>query len=377
MKNYGLYIHIPFCKSKCFYCDFTSFVGKDSLMEDYVDALIKEIKLSATSKTFDSVYFGGGTPSALPDYLIERLLDVIFSFDIKKDAEITFEMNPESVTKEKAELLKKKGINRISIGLQSSQNHILKKIGRVHDFNTFKSAYQILREVGFNNINIDVMYGLPLQTTEELSETLDIVTKLKPEHLSVYSLILEEGTIIEDMIEKGRVSLPKEDELLSMMKLVKDKLNQNNYIRYEISNYALEGLESKHNFKYWNFSEYVAVGVSASGFEDGIRYTNTSDINEYIQKINNNISPKEVVHKNSKEENIEEFIFMGLRTNRGVNLDSYQNIFNEKITDRFKDVIEKYRSLNLIKMDDHTLVLTPEAFDVSNYIMSDFILNKE
>ena len=375
-KKLGLYIHIPFCKQKCYYCDFTSFAGQNNKMEEYVDCLVHEIELRCKNKEINSIYFGGGTPSALSDELIEKLLKNVMNQSIDENSEITFEMNPESVTKKKAQILLKNGVNRISLGLQSSSDSILKEIGRVHNFVTFVKAYRTLREVGFTNINVDIMFGLPNQTIQDLTSTLNIVTELKPEHISAYSLILEEGTAFYHMKEKGILKLPDEDLLIEMMEKVNDILKSYRYERYEISNYALKGYESKHNYKYWDFSEYIACGVSASGFEDGIRYTNVSTIDEYIQRIKKHHSVKKTRYRNKLEDNIEEFIFMGLRTNKGVDIRKYKEIFNESIFDRFANIIDKYEKQNLLKIDDHRMILTEKAFDVSNYIMSDFLIDR-
>lgn len=377
MENFGLYIHIPFCKSKCSYCDFSSFANAESKMEDYIEALCHEIEIRAKDKSFDTVYVGGGTPSLLTDNLIEKLLKKIDGLNLTKDCEITFEMNPESVTKKKAQLLYNNKVNRISVGLQSTKDEILKEIGRIHNFLTFVKAYRVLREVGFKNINVDLMFGLPNQTLKDLEKTLDIVINLKPEHISSYSLILEEGTPMIQMVEKGLIKLPSEDTVVEMMSLVKERLKKNKYNRYEISNYSIKGFESKHNMKYWEFKDYVACGSSASGFIDGIRYVNVESIDEYIERIKNKKTVKKIRYKNKLEDSIEEFIFMGLRTSKGVDILEYKKRFNESIYDRFSDIIDKYEVSNHLKVINGRMILTESGVDASNYIMSDFIIDKE
>ena len=271
----SLYIHIPFCKSKCYYCDFNSYSGKEDLIEKYVDTLITTI--NSYNETFKTVYFGGGTPSVIPSKYIKQIMQ-----NIRCDGEITLELNPGTITKEKLIDYKEAGINRLSMGLQAVQDSLLKRIGRIHSLKEFDEAYNLAREVGFNNISVDLMFGLPGQTIKNVEESLDYIIKINPEHVSCYSLIVHEELV--DKHPDAFCDLPSDELEREMYYLICDKLKEAGFDHYEISNFAKPGFESKHNMCYWNQDEYYGVGAGASGYINGERYKNVDSIEEYISR---------------------------------------------------------------------------------------------
>lgn len=376
MKEISLYIHIPFCAQKCFYCDFPSFAGKENLRESYIDALVKEIKYKCSNYIIKTIFIGGGTPSYLEANEIEKLLLVVNDLNLKEDIEFSMECNPGTLTKEKLQAMKRGGVNRISFGLQSSDNKLLKKIGRIHTFEEFLDNYNLARCLGFSNINVDLMYGLPNQSVENWKDTLEKICNIKPEHISAYSLIVEEGTTFYNLYEKDILILPTEDEERKMDALTKDILNKNGYHQYEISNYSLNGKECRHNKVYWDLEEYIAVGTACSSYIDGYRLENINNIEEYIKRIN---SSEDVVvgkHKNSIEDEMEEFIFMGLRMNEGITINRFKEKFNVPLESIYGAIIEKNIGRNLIKICNDKMFLTAKGMELSNQVMSDFILEK-
>ncbi len=282
-KDIGVYVHIPFCKAKCFYCDFVSFANKDEFMESYVDAVIKEIEASNLGKyNIKTVYIGGGTPSILDSKYIGEILEKL-SFD--KEAEITIEINPGTINENKLKDYIDFGINRISIGLQSTNNDLLKQIGRIHTFEEFLEGYNIAKNVGFKNINVDLMLGLPNQSLEVLENSLDRVISLNPNHISIYSLILEEGTRLESLIKQNKLKMIDEDLEREMYWKTKNILEKHGYIHYEISNFAKEGYMSRHNLDCWSQKEYIGFGVAAHSYIESTRYSNICDVEKYISNV--------------------------------------------------------------------------------------------
>lgn len=372
-KEVGLYIHIPFCKQKCLYCDFPSFCGKENLMLDYVKALGKEIK-SIAHKKIGTIFIGGGTPTYLNLEGWSILKDSIDRLNKDEDIEFSVEMNPGTVNKEKLKFLKDMGVNRLSIGLQAWQNILLKRLGRIHETKDFIEAYNEAREIGFDNINIDIMFGLPEQTMEEWKETLERVVELNPEHISCYSLIIEEGTIFNKLYEDDRLSIPNEEIERDMysycIKFLKDK----GYNQYEISNFAKKGKECKHNLIYWELREYIGCGSAAHSYIDEVRYRHTEDIEKYIQGINNNEDIRLDLHKNSLKDDMEECMFMGLRKIDGINIEEFKRRFNRDIMDIYGDVINKYLEKELLIIGNGNIFLSPRGIEISNSIMCDFIL---
>lgn len=376
MKEVSLYIHIPFCKQKCFYCDFPSFAGKEELRVDYINALVKDLKNKCKDHLIKTIFIGGGTPSYLEVNEIEKLLDAVNELNLKDDIEFSMECNPGTLKKEKLEVMKKGGINRISFGLQSCDNKLLKQIGRIHTFEEFLENYNLAREEGFDNINVDLMYGLPNQSVENLKDTLEKICKIKPEHISAYSLIIEEDTAFYTLYERDKLLLPSEDEEREMDILTKKILIENGYNQYEISNYSLKGKECEHNKVYWTLGEYIGIGTACSSYIDGYRLENINNIKEYIKKIN---LGEEVViekHKNSIKDDMEEFVFMGLRMSVGIDIDRFKNEFNKPIESIYGIVIDKNIKRGLLEIMDNRMFLTEKGMEISNDVMSDFILEK-
>ena len=377
MKHLGLYIHIPFCKQKCYYCDFASFPGKEHLQKDYIKALCTEIKETfkrIDAYTIDSIFIGGGTPSILDVENMELLFSEINKLNKATDIEYSIECNPGSLNEEKLKIMRKFGINRISIGLQAVQNSLLKSIGRIHDFNEFKNNFNLARKYGFNNINIDLIFALPNQSLNDWEETLKTICKMNPEHISAYSLIIEEGTVFYNLYEKDKLNMPSEELERNMYNLGKEILKNNGYNQYEISNYTLEGKECRHNLKYWNMDEWIGVGSNSSTFLDNKRIKNISDIKKYIEKINEGEMPYEEIIENTEKDNIEEFMFMGLRKIEGIDEKEFYLRFDKTLDDIYKDVIRKYKNQELLVRNKGRLYLTDKGMEVSNIIMADFLL---
>ena len=374
MKEVALYIHVPFCKQKCFYCDFPSYARKDDLMSDYIEALLIELKEKIKAYKVRSLFIGGGTPSYLNEENLRKLMKVMKNINFIEDAEKTIECNPGTVSEEKFNIMKEGGINRLSFGLQTTKNNLLKGIGRIHTFEAFKDNYNLARSVGFNNINIDMMFGLPNQSVKDWTDSLEEVAKLNPEHISAYSLIIEEGTPFYKLYNEDKLKLPSEEEEREMYKKCKDILIENGYHQYEISNYAKEGKECLHNEVYWMCDEYIGVGASSSSYIDGKRIKNIDDLREYIKRIgiSESIVDEEII--NTKNDDIEEFMFMGLRMNCGIKEEEFKRRFHTDIDNVYKDVIEGNINKGLLERKRGRIYLTDKGIELSNMVMSDMIL---
>ena len=380
-NNFGIYIHIPFCKRKCSYCDFISFSSKDSLIEGYVRALKKEIEEFDFSKyNVTTIYLGGGTPSYIKEEYIKEILNLLKEKLVNnkvswKYIEITIEVNPGTVTKEKLEIYKEVGVNRISIGLQSTNNSLLKQIGRIHKFEDFLDTYNLAKEVGFDNINVDLMIALPNQTIEDIKKSLGEIVSLSPNHISVYSLIVEEGTLIEKQIEEGKIKLPSDEEERRMYWYVKDFLELHGYKHYEISNFSKEGKESKHNLNCWNQEEYIGFGLAAHSYIDGIRFCNTSNLEEYIDNIKNNslCRNREVEERQKKEDKEKEFMMLGFRKIEGVDISKFKEKYGENPIFLFRKELDKLVSEGLIEVDLNNIRLTNKGLDLANIVFEEFI----
>lgn len=378
MEELGIYIHIPFCKQKCFYCDFCSFANKNEMQEKYVEAVINEIK-NITHKekyTVTTIYFGGGTPSILnPKYIKNILQEIESSFKILDDAEITIEINPGTVNEEKLKKYKEYGINRLSIGLQSANDKILKKIGRIHDYKQFEETFFYARKCGFKNINVDLMIGLPTQTIEDVKQTLEKIIQKNPEHISVYSLIIEEGTIIEKLINENKLQLPDEETERIMYWTVVNELKENGYNQYEISNFSKKTHESKHNTNCWKQKQYIGLGTSAHSYLNKKRYSNTNNIEEYIKNIQeNNISKNITIHEEQTEEStMNEYMLLGLRMIQGININEFKQKFKTDPTIKYKKILEKLQKENLIQITKTSIKLTKQGIDFGNVVWEEFI----
>ena len=382
----GIYIHIPFCVHKCIYCDFLSAPADDAVKYAYTKALINEIRNTADKQVIDkqindnqtrdkitSIFFGGGTPSVLPDGCIADILMAVRDcFDIEDDAEITMECNPGTVNESRLSEYRAAGVNRLSFGLQSADNNELKMLGRIHTFEQFVESFRLARKAGFNNINVDLMSAIPGQTEATLENTFDKVMALQPEHISVYSLILEDGTYLADNIDKFP-PVP-EDEDRRMYHMTNERLHSAGYERYEISNYSRKGFECRHNLLYWNRGEYYGFGCSAAGFIGNERYSDIRDVKKYIE-LNGDI---EKLHENieilTKEDAIEEFMFLGLRKMAGVDVMDFQRRFGVPIENVYAKEIEHNVDKGLLIRQGDMLKLTEYGIDICNTVMSDFIL---
>lgn len=373
----GLYIHVPFCAQKCYYCDFNSYKINSNQKKEYLINIEREMKFykeEFKDKCFDTVFFGGGTPSILTvDELQELVNNINENFNIKKDAEITIECNPGTINREKLEAMKKMGINRLSIGLQATQNYHLKSIGRIHTYEEFEKNYYDALDIGFENINIDLMYALPNQKTQEWKDTLDKIIKLNPSHISAYSLILEEGTKLYDMYQNKEFELLDEDTDINMYNYTIDTLKRHGYNQYEISNYSKENLECKHNIIYWKCDNYLGLGPGASGFIGDTRYSNIEDICEYNKCIMQNIRPVSEEIELTKKDKIEEFIFMGLRMNEGINVDIFKERFDTDFYDIYQEVMDKLITRELVRFDGKNISLTQKGREISNSVFIEFL----
>lgn len=374
MKEISLYIHIPFCKQKCLYCDFSSYSGKEKLMDEYIKALNEEIIQKGKDYIISSIFIGGGTPSYLKDSNLESLLITLNGLSLKKELEFTVECNPGTLDENKLNLMKKYDVNRISLGVQSTKNSLLKRIGRIHSYEDFENNYLLARKLGFQNINVDLMFGLPNQTVEDWEESLIKIAKLKPEHISAYSLIVEEGTPFYTLYEEDKLSLPEEEEERTMYLTTKKILSTYGYHQYEISNFAQSGKECFHNKVYWKCNEYLGLGVSASSFINEKRSKNIDNIEEYIERIKKHGNIIEEIHVNNTKDDMEEFVFMGLRMVEGIQINEFKERFGKDIYKVFGEVIEKNIEKELLISDSGKLYLSPRGIEVSNYVMSDFIL---
>ena len=375
-KELGIYIHIPFCKQKCYYCDFISYSDKCNQISNYIDSLIKEIEgFDFSNYKVTSIYIGGGTPSYVDSKYIKQILTKLHKKVDFKEVEITIEVNPGTVTMKKLQDYKEQGINRISIGLQSTEDRLLRKIGRIHTYQEFLEAYYLAKEVGFKNINVDLMLGLPNQIIQDLKESLNKIIELNPNHVSVYSLIVEEETKIAKLLQEGKIELPTEEQERNMYWYVKNLLELNGYHHYEISNFAKEGKESRHNMNCWDQEEYIGFGVAAHSYINNVRFSNTSNIEEYIENMNNANYQKNVTieEKQTLEDKRNEFMMLGFRKLDGVNISKFKEKFIENPIFLYRDKFNKLSAEGLIEIDLNHIKLTNKGLDFANLVFEEFI----
>jgi len=375
MKDTGIYIHIPFCLSKCLYCDFTSFRGRDGMYESYKNALLKEIRNTPLLEEYliKSIFIGGGTPTVLPPRFISEIMEELSKLHIADDAEITIEANPKTLNMDYLRVLKFSGINRLSMGLQSTDNTVLKKIGRIHKYEDFLINYNDALKAGFHNISADIMFGLPGQDIEGFSNTVETVSKLGLRHISAYSLIIEEGTPFFDLYEEGKLDLPEESEERKMYYLLIDTLSSKDYIHYEISNFSKKGFESQHNIRYWERGEYFGFGLSAHSLVENVRYENTEDLSFYIENSSNLKNIRTNSHEISEKEAMEEFMFLGLRLIKGVGVEKFKRIFGKDIFSVYYKPIHDNIKKGLLMYEANRIFLTAKGLDLSNMVMADFL----
>lgn len=407
-KELELYLHIPFCMKKCKYCDFLSAPADEQTQNEYVEALLREISFwgqRSSEYEVTTIYIGGGTPSWLREEAMTAILERLHEqFAIREDAEITIECNPGTVTERKFIAYKKAGINRLSIGLQSANEEELKLLGRVHSFEQFLKTYELARETGFSNINVDLMSSLPGQTPKTFAHTLQQVIRLKPEHISAYSLIIEKGTPFYDIYKFDAVKqqagmqtefLPTEEEEYQIGKLTEIVLAKAGYRRYEISNYARPGYECRHNIGYWKRAEYLGMGLGAASLLDNIRYSNTRDLYEYIEKSKDiQIQNFMCTLSHGREETVqgislhagadiverfgqmEEFMFLGFRMLDGISREEFEQAFGVSIESVYGNVLTQLQQDDLIVKKGGRIYLTEKGMDLNNYVVSQFMLGE-
>lgn len=372
MKELGIYIHIPFCKRKCKYCDFISFANKFELIDKYIESVKEEIKNFKRDDDYiiTTIYFGGGTPSVIESKYIKEILDEIKEKFNLENPEITIEVNPGTVTKEKLEDYYKMGINRLSIGLQTTSNELLKLIGRIHTYSEFEETYKMARDVGFKDINVDLMIGLPTQNLEDVENDLNRIIELKPEHISVYSLILEEGTELQEKVSKKELYLPTEELERKMYWQVKNKLEKNGYIHYEISNFAKPNFESKHNLNCWNQKEYIGFGLAAHSYINKTRMSNAENLEEYISTNGKD----KIIHE--KQDDIaeeKEFMLIGLRKIDGIKISDFKNKFGYNPIYLFRNELDKLVREELLEIEENNIKLTNKGVDLANLVWEEFV----
>ena len=415
-RELELYIHIPFCARKCAYCDFLSFAAPERVYRDYMDKLLEEICGQGPNfqeYRVSTIFVGGGTPSILPaDLIMELFATLSENFDISPDAEITMEANPGTLTMEKLEVYRQSGVNRLSIGLQSADDKELKYLGRIHSYDSFLKSFQRARQAGFKNINVDLMSALPGQDVHSWKNTLKKVMMLKPEHISAYSLIIEEGTPFYERFgePQGKQSsvvcgesdadrggalpapktaaeiaaraavmtlpdLPDEDTDREMYHLTKEMMAAHGYDRYEISNYAKKGYECRHNIGYWTGVEYLGLGLGASSYTYGYRYHNTENLQEYLSlNLYEGGAAARDIEELSLEDKMEEFMFVGLRMMKGVSGSEFLERFGQNMWNVYGDALKKLEQQGLIEVDAPMVRLTELGIDVSNVVLSEFLL---
>jgi len=376
-KKLGIYIHIPFCKAKCLYCDFNSLPCRDDFVPAYFNALKKEIAFYAgrlNGYGIKTVFIGGGTPSYVDaHYIYEVIAHMKNLFDMGECREITIETNPGTLSIDKLTAYRSMGINRLSIGLQAWQNRLLSQLGRIHKVEEFVENYNLAQKAGFENINVDLIFGIPGQTFGDWAETLECTAELEPAHLSCYSLIIEEGTVFGTRFERGEL-VPVEDELDRRMYWhTIEKLKSLGYKHYEISNFSKEGFECAHNLIYWKEREYVGLGAGAHSYFSGRRFNNVYGIEKYISTLSQGCLPVENPIDISKEDEMSEFMMLGLRLVDGVSAKEFEERFERGLLDKFGSQIESLLERKLIEVDNGFVKLTRLGLDLANQVFIEFV----
>ena len=395
-REIGIYIHIPFCLKKCNYCDFISYENKLDIQEKYINNLKQEIYSQRDiikNSNVTTIYIGGGTPSIIESKYILEIIEYLKNYIDRsnfENIETTIEVNPGTVTEQKLKDYHDIGINRLSIGLQAVQDELLKMLGRIHNYEQFLENYNMAKKVGFKNINVDLMIGLPKQSIEDVKESIDKILELQPEHVSVYSLIVEDGTKISKLIENEVYSLPDEELERMEYSYVKNKLELVGYEHYEISNFAKEGYYSKHNLNCWKQMEYLGFGVSAHSYYENIRFSNTEDLNTYINassqdfeefnfknlynKIESDKSKLKIIQEiQNIEDKKKEYMLLGLRTLKGVSISEFKQKFGENPIYLFRKELEKLVNEDLLRVDLDNIMLTRKGLDLANIVWEEFV----
>ena len=385
-KPVGVYLHFPFCVKKCSYCDFLSGPADRGTKKAYSDALCREIysfgreygtreMISEGEKIpVDTIFLGGGTPSVMDPADLTRVMETVLKvFDVLPEAEISMEMNPGTFREELLAFVKKY-MGRVSLGLQSADDSELSRLGRIHTYSEFERCYAALRDAGISNINVDLMSAIPGQTLVSWEKSLTRILSMEPEHISCYSLIIEEGTPFFELFEKGRLDLPDEDEEREMYYLTERLMNAHGYHRYEISNYARPGYECRHNVRYWRRSPYIGFGIGAASLLDETRWSNTRDLQRYLSGSGSLSDIREEIHHLSVSEQMEEFMFLGLRMMEGVLCADFAEKFGCGLDSVYGSVCEKLISEGLLVREGDRYKLTSRGIDVSNAVLAEFLL---
>lgn len=387
-KEFGLYIHIPFCRQKCFYCDFPSFAGREEKIDRYLQALEQEFALlrqrlykkdnaGDTESKFAprTIYIGGGTPTALNAHQLKKLLEIVQKYVAVAEAEeFTVEMNPGTVDREKLLLLQQSGVNRLSVGVQSFDDHCLQKIGRIHTAQEAVDTIELAHNLGFGNISLDLIYGLPQQDREILTKSVERALTLPVQHISIYGLQLEEGTAFQRMADMGKLQLPTDELVEVMHDYIVEKLPEAGYQRYEISNYALPGYESKHNLSYWQDVDYLGLGSGAHSYWQGTRYENPRGIDDYISVLEAGRLPASVEEQVDRQAHMEEYCFLGLRTAAGIDKNLFQQKFGVDLFTVYGRTIEKLVAQDLLQHTARGIALTPLGMKYGNQVFGEFLL---
>lgn len=386
MKNIEIYIHIPFCEKKCNYCDFISFHANYDTVDKYIKQLIREIEVKKyllNDYEVSSIYIGGGTPSFIDAKYISYIMQSIYNnYNVSRDAEISIEVNPNSASSSKLETYYSSGINRLSIGLQSTNDLELKLLGRVHNYSDFLNSYNYAIHIGFKNINVDLINGIPNQTPESYKKTLKQVLMLNLKHISIYNLIIENNTPFKQMLLNNEIQLPLEIDVLKMDEITKELTAYYRLNRYEISNYAKSGFECKHNLGYWSDVPYIGFGLNASSYYENKRFKNQSNINDYLYLNYNKYMIEndktlfyESVQNLSNIDHINEYVMLGFRKTSGINIVEFKNLFDMDFEKAFGTALKIYQGMGMVNKSNDNYYLTDEGFNISNRILSDLLIS--
>lgn len=379
MKSISLYVHIPFCQKKCYYCDFNSYSGKQHLIKDYIEALKKEIimyKFILNNYRIDTIFFGGGTPSILEGDQITDIIDTIKKHYVVRDgAEISMEANPGTLNYNKLKKYYSSGINRLSIGLQACQDNLLKTLGRIHSFEDYLKNLKEARKAGFTNINTDLIFSLPGQKKEHWEKCLEKIVSLDMPHISAYSLIVEEGTLLNNWVKNKIVALPDEEIQLKMYHHTIKYLKEKGYIHYEISNFAKSGFQCKHNMVYWYNKQYIGLGAGSHSYFNKKRFSNVNGIEKYIDLVKSNKTPIEDEIDVSIKDEISETMFLGLRLIEGISIDEFTKRFNISPFEIYEKQIKKFSEQGLLEWDKTHIRLTQKGIDISNIVFQEMLLD--
>ena len=386
MNKIEVYIHIPFCEKKCNYCDFVSFHSNNEQVDKYIKQLIKEIEIKKyllNNNEVSSIYIGGGTPSFIDSKYISYIIQSLYNnYKISETAEISIEVNPNSASESKLETYYNIGINRLSIGLQSTNDLELKLLGRVHNYNDFLNSYNSAIHIGFKNINIDLINGIPNQTPESYKKSLKQILMLNVKHISIYNLIIENNTPFKQMLLNNEIQLPLEMDVLKMDDITKELTSYYRLNRYEISNYAKSGYECKHNLGYWSDVPYIGFGLNSSSYYDNKRFKNKSNINDYLSlnfskyMIENDKSIfYDSIQNISNLDHINEYVMLGLRKTNGINIKEFNNTFDMDFEKTYGTALKIYQGMGMVKKSNDNYYLTDEGFNISNRILSDLLIS--